>query len=69
MKKRFSDFYNLHYKLKKHFGYSVSKFPSRMVFGNIKKENVEKRMKELQNYLNQLSTNERICVSRTHQIH
>lgn len=50
--KRYSDFANLHQKLVKLFGAKMlPKFPPKIFFGNLKRENIDRRLQDLQKYL------------------
>lgn len=48
--KRYSQFYNLHYSIKKYLPTNLQ-FPSKKLFGNLNEKTIENRREILENYL------------------
>ncbi|KAL0479162.1 hypothetical protein AKO1_007980, partial [Acrasis kona] len=55
VQRRYSEFHNLHKGLSRYFDQSViGKFPSKLLFGNFKDDNLAKRTIQLQQYLSRI---------------
>lgn len=59
VQRRYSEFHTLHKNLSKYFDQSmIGKFPSKLLFGNFKEENLAKRKMQLQMYINRILSND-----------
>jgi hypothetical protein len=59
VQRRYSEFHALHKSLSKFFDQNtIGKFPSKLLFGNFKQENLAKRKMQLQMYLDRIISND-----------